>query len=226
MIFLCAPDVWSGEQTFCHLVSFGSATIRRVCRSTIQAETYQLQTVVEYADLIRAAIADCHGLLDRNDWEDSAASIIPAVWFTDCRSAHDALKRTLQKGVDKRLGIELAALRQSLWRFPGRTPLQARLQDEQPSECTDIVRWIDTAVMPADPLTKSMSDDFLQQILDSNIWNFEQPADSKAEKIKKQIGRKSHKKLEAMSYTMKNRNGNKSSGVDNDDDVVGQSGSE
>ena len=80
--------------------------------------------------------------------------------------------------------------------------------------------------MPADPLTKSMSDDFLQQILDTNIWNFEQPPDSKAEKIKKQIGRKSHKKLEAMSYTMKNRNGNKSSGVDNDDDVVGQSGSE
>ena len=81
---------------------------------------------------------DCKGLLDRSDWETSAASVIPSVWFTDCRSAHDALNRPIQKGVDKRLGIELAALRQSLWRYYGRSALQARLQDEPPAHPTDI----------------------------------------------------------------------------------------
>ena len=165
-----------------------------------------LQTVVEFADLIRAAIADCHGLLDRTDWEASAASLVPAVWFTDCRSAHDALNRALQKGVDKRLGIELAALRQCLWRYPGRTALQARLQDEPPRNPTDIVRWIDTGVMPADPLTKSMRDDFPQNILDTNIWTMLNG--SKAVKILKQAQRKGHNLLKTQSFIMCNASKN------------------
>ena len=101
--------------------------------------------------------------------------------------------------------------------------MQARLQDEQPAESTDIVRWIDTAVMPADPLTKAMSDEFLQNILDTNVWNFAQPEDSKAEKIKKQVGRKSHKKLETLSYIMKNRSGKKATGADTNTDGIDES---
>ena len=79
--------------------------------------------------------------------------------------------------------------------------------------------------MPADPLTKSTSNDFLQQLLDTNVWNFEQPPDSKAEKIRKQVARKSHKVLETQSYLMKNQKGARSSAED-DDEARGNSGSE
>ena len=98
------------------------------------------------------------GLLNRREWEESAAAVIPSVWFTDCRSAHQALQRPVQKGVDKRLGIELAALRQSLWRYPGRTALEARLQDGPPAEPTDRCRWIDTLVEHADSICTSIVD--------------------------------------------------------------------
>ena len=72
----------------------------------------------------------------------------------------------------------------------------ARLQDGAPlpSEATDVVRWVDTAVMPCDPLTKTMSDEFLQGILDSGIWDFTQPEVSKNVKRKKQEQRRSRKK--------------------------------
>ena len=91
------------------------------------------------------------------------------------------------------MGIELAALRQSLWRYYGRTALDARVQDEPPSQPTDKCRWIDTKVMPCDPLTKSMSDEFLQNILNTNVWDFAQPDHSKAEKQRKQEQRRSKK---------------------------------
>ena len=91
------------------------------------------------------------------------------------------------------MGIELAALRQSLWRYYGRTALDARVQDEPPKFPTDKCRWIDTKVMPCDPLTKSMSDEFLQDILDTNMWDYAQPDYSKAEKQRKQDQRRTKK---------------------------------
>ena len=197
LILLCNRDVIEGAHTFCHLVSFSPNIVRRVCRSTIQAESYQLQLSVEHAGLIRASIVDAMGLLNRREWEDSAASVIPSVWFTDCRSAHQALQRPVQKGVDKRLGIELAALRQSLWRYPGRTALEARLQDGPPAEPTDRCRWIDTLVMLADPLTKVMNDAFLQSVLDSNHWDFTQTMEAKAIKQRKQQQRKAKRAEDA-----------------------------
>ena len=65
--------------------------------------------------------------------------------------------------------------------------------DEFPTvdEATDIVRWVDTKVMIADPLTKKMNPDCLLKVLDSNVWNITQPEDSKQDKCKKQQQRKS-----------------------------------
>ena len=53
-----------------HVLSFGSTVVRRVCRSTVQAEAYILDLCVEEADLMRAAILDLRGLLNRRDWGD------------------------------------------------------------------------------------------------------------------------------------------------------------
>ena len=131
-MLLGTDDMINGSRTQCHVISFASNTIHRVCRATVQAETYNLQQVVENGDILRAAITDCQGLLDHLNWEASAAAHIRCCWFTDCKSTHAGLLRPVQaKMQDKRLGLEFASLRQSLWRVTGETPVEARLRDDR-----------------------------------------------------------------------------------------------
>ena len=55
-------------------------------------------------------------------------------------------------------------------------------------ERTDKCRWIDTTVMSCDCLTKSMPEDFLMNILDTNVWNVAQTTEAKAVKLRKAAG--------------------------------------
>ena len=64
----------------------------------------------------------------------------------------------------------MAAVRQSLWRTPGRAKGDPRTDDTKPSNATDIARWVDTDVMLCDPLTKKMDATKLWEALDSNHW--------------------------------------------------------
>ena len=84
------------------------------------------------------------------------------------------------------MGIELASLRQFLWRKRGEAAPDRRLLEEQPelSERTDVCRWIDTTVMAADCLTKLMKEDFLQAVIEKGIWNSAQTAEAKAVKLR------------------------------------------
>ena len=98
-----------------HPIGFGSTIIKRACRSTLQAEAYALQAGVEEGDRIRAAIADCKGVLDMKRWEATSAASMPQIWITDCASVETHLNNLTNSQLsDKRLGIEMAALRQSL----------------------------------------------------------------------------------------------------------------
>ena len=105
-------------------LGFSSTTIKRVCRSTLQAETYSLQSGIESGDKIRALIAETKGCLhSRNkDWESIMRSCVPHFAIFGCRSLCDHLDaETLAKVSDKRLGIELAAIHENLWHGPQRT---------------------------------------------------------------------------------------------------------
>ena len=104
-------------------LGFSSTTIKRVCRSTLQAETYSLQSGMESGDKIRALIAETKGCLrSHKDWESIMRSCVPHLQFSDCRSLCDHLDaETLAKVSDKRLGIELAAIHENLWQGPQRT---------------------------------------------------------------------------------------------------------
>ena len=105
-----------------HLMACTSSTLKRVCRSTLTAETYQMELGVEAADQLRAAIADMFEPLSRKQWEMEATSAIQLVWVTDCDSSRSALVRpTMGKPTDKRLGITIASLRQAIWRRSGET---------------------------------------------------------------------------------------------------------
>ena len=140
---------------------------------------------------MRAAIADVHGKLDHKNWEATAAAFMPQYWFTDCKSVRDTLCRSVMaKMADKRLQIEIAGLRQNLWRQPGEAIGDPTFLDEPPANPTDVVRWVDTDVMIADPLTKTMEPDKLVQALDTNNWDVSQPIEAVLKKRAKQLSRR------------------------------------
>ena len=69
MTFLTGPDSFEKKGMGVHLIGYSSTIIGRVCRSTLQAETYALSDGVEESMRLRAALGDAHGVFLRTDWE-------------------------------------------------------------------------------------------------------------------------------------------------------------
>ncbi len=135
-------------------LAFNSTTIKRVCRATLQAETYSLQAGLEAGDRIRALVCEMKGgITEANRWDEQSRALVPHLCVSDCRSLVDYVNSNVPaKTQDKRLGIELASIRQSVW-------------DEQNQRTGDKVEWTATATMPADCLTKSMKPTYLLKLL-------------------------------------------------------------
>jgi len=78
-------------------------------------------------------------------------------WYTDCRSLEEHVN---QPGIhtvgDKRLAIDLSAIRQITWRLQGEEYGDPLLTDRVPSSATTRLIWTSTDKMPADCLTKAM----------------------------------------------------------------------
>ena len=86
-------------------LNFSSPAIKRVCRSTLQAETYSLQSGLESVDKIRALIAETKGCLHgRKDWESIARPCVPHLQCSDCRLLCDRSPRRR----DARQGVRQA----------------------------------------------------------------------------------------------------------------------
>ena len=69
------------------IVSFSSTTIERVCRATLDAETYALQNAQEAGDRVRAVLAELYGYGTTGpDWHDASRRAIPHMMLSDCRS--------------------------------------------------------------------------------------------------------------------------------------------
>ena len=128
-----------------HIIGYASTIVKRVSKSTFQAETYSLQAGVEEGDRLRAAVADLFGKLDPKKWEASSAATIKQIWFTDCENVVSAcLRPTAAKLTDKRLSLEIAGLRQSLWRKPGQAAGEPHCEDERPQLATDLSVPVDS----------------------------------------------------------------------------------
>ena len=99
------------------LVSFSSTTTTRVCRAALLAETYALQKAQEAGDKTRAVLAELRGHLSPGpDWYGSARKHVPHNMLSDWRSPVDHVNVEVPaKMQDKRLQIELNALRQSIF---------------------------------------------------------------------------------------------------------------
>jgi len=80
---------------------------------------------------------------------------------------------------DKRLSIELSAMRQSIWERDGVKT------EEIDKSSGDMVRWVDTSRMLADPLTKAMKADALMEALNTNYMTFIATEESVLRKLKR-----------------------------------------
>ena len=75
---------------------------------------------VEAGTRLRAAVVDMRGSLNLKDWEQSSSSQMGHVWLTDCDSLYEHLISPKNNSVDnKRLAIDLMALRQYVWERNG-----------------------------------------------------------------------------------------------------------
>ena len=89
------------------------------------------------------------------------AEALKQVWFTDCESLESYLKNPVAAGTeDKRLEIDLEALREYLWFYPN-----GELKDAMTESQHDKPRWIDTSAMICDPLTKAGNDKFAERLV-------------------------------------------------------------
>ena len=108
------------------------------------------------------------------------------LWLSDCRSLVDHLHNpTLNTVSDKRLSIDLIALRQIIWQTD-EPEMREHLSLVQP----DIIRWIDTSAMLCDCLAKSMKADTLIKAMRDGVLNLAATDASIIQKMKKQKHRR------------------------------------
>ena len=92
-------------------------------------------------------------------------------WLVDAKSVSDHLGKDVGAPTDKRLAIEMMALKQLLRRGG--------------EKYGDQLEWIDTSVQPADVMTKDMEFDFLAKIMTSNLFDSAATEEAKAGKQRK-----------------------------------------
>ena len=143
------------------------------------AKTYALATGTEHADWLKALLEESRNpKFSVLDWEDQTRNVV-AQWLVDAKSVQEHLSRDVGAPGDKRLAIEMMALRQLLHRAEAGKG--------------DRVVWIDTTVQLADCLTKSMEPDFLLEMMEKNFYDTEATADAKAAKSRKAMLRRARK---------------------------------
>ena len=162
-----------------YVMEWKSQVEKRVCRSTLAAETYALASGVETADWMRVSLQESR---DANfniaEWSERAKDV-KSRWLCDAKSVCDHLGKDVGSPQDKRIAIELAALKQLLNRGRG-----------------DELLWIDTSVMVADPLTKSEADndEVLHRLMVTNQFCIHATAEQKEAKKRKALRRGDLKK--------------------------------
>ncbi|CAE7037715.1 GIP [Symbiodinium sp. CCMP2592] len=145
LICLGEQKLVRGERSPLSILEWRSQACQRVCRSTFGAETMSAVEAMEAGQYLRALLATLvKGPLVRLA---QARYFCPLLSLTDCKSVHDHLHRAGQPRIpaDRRLGIDLAALRQDL---------QAEVPNGESKQTGIPLRWIPTEIQLADILTK------------------------------------------------------------------------
>ena len=167
ILFLADKDFKVTRRGVLLPVEWHSTVLKRVCRSTLQAETLSLLHGSEEADHYRYSVYGMWHPDGRGEaWEIDALDNIEVDWITDCHSLWEHANRAgLSVVNDKRLAIDLSGIRQSVWRMPGELLGDPLRTDRISAEATTRLLWTSTDKMLADPLTKGMKHDGLDRVM-------------------------------------------------------------
>ena len=157
-----------------YMIEWHSTVIRRVCRSTLQAEALSLQLGAMEADHARAVIHGLYldmGKMNATQWMVEAQDRVSVTWVTDCFSLWSHLMNPAAGSVaDKRLAVDLCALRQELWREKGQSVGDPLASDRPPDEPSTKIFWTSTDRMIADGLTKRLTySEPLEKLMSGNL---------------------------------------------------------
>ena len=159
LVMVGHKDCLSNEEGACSFVDWKSKASTRVCRSTFAGETMACGDALESALYLRGLLASF--LTGKIVEERAGGALVPIHLFTDCKSLYDHLHKdgVPRPPSEKRLAIELAAIRQTLaveaqhqWfqRFGG-----GEARPDKPKKPP--IHWLPTDQQWADLLTKKMS---------------------------------------------------------------------
>ena len=181
--FLLLADRMPDEKERCHVhvLEWCSRALRRVCRSTLQAETLSSMDGSEAGNYVRGLM---HSMVHPKasnekrltEWKIDAMDSRHLHWVSDCRSFIAYMGNPSQNTVtDKRLAIDLTALRQELWRKHGTELGEPGIQNAVPEDGTDHLWWVSTKDMLSDGLTKQMVWHSIRDLCEGGTWKLTQP---------------------------------------------------
>ena len=147
-VMACTPSLGKNETSDVSPIAWNSKQIGRVVRSTLSAEAYAMSSSLDKLTWIRCMWG--YILDPKFQWqkpEVALQTVHKALLITDCKSLFD-------------LVTKLATPNCQEWR----TTIEVMLIKEQ-SQGHSICRWISTAIMLADALTKPMDASFIRKVL-------------------------------------------------------------
>ena len=170
-IMACTEELSKNETTDFSPIAWNTKQIGRVVRSTLSAEAYAMSTSLDKLNWIRCMWGY---ILDKNfRWqypEQSLPTLNRALLITDCKSLYDLMTK-------------LATPNCQEWR----TTVEVMLIREQTAGSIDC-RWISTAIMLADCLTKPMDSAFLRTTLQLGRFRIYDESQTLKENANKKYG--------------------------------------
>ena len=146
------PNILDGEAKVA-VISWHSGLLKRVVRSSLAAEISQAALTLEEADFCRALMAEMtQKSFTLTGWTSSAATW-QLILVLDSRTGYDLLNGTAL-GEDKRLAIDIAAMKQALYE----------------DGASRMVRWVPGEELISDDLTKLAGNGKLATVLSRATW--------------------------------------------------------
>lgn len=125
-----STSVGEGQHTG-SILEWKSHRLRRVCRSTLSAETAAADTARDHSEFLATALREMlSGDFVATSASEPRVKLIP---ITDCKSLVDSVRKLTGTCEDKRTQIDIISIRES---------------------CASDIRWVPTTLQRADALTK------------------------------------------------------------------------
>lgn len=163
IVGLTLPELKYGKETPVLILEANSTSIKRVCRSTLAAESNSFLSGVEAAIYVASLLREVmHPGVSLRTLE-TEYNLKKVLAFTDAKSLESTITKDAGQPTDKRVKI-----------------LVSQIREMMAKECETI--WVDTSQMLADVLTKlGCERELILQALSSGVWKLA-PTDEALEK--------------------------------------------